>query len=181
MAGSVPLLTLKTNPSLSITRISRIYARLKIYWTTLSKARFSHSGYNSSVVCQRPISRRYGKSKGPSWWAWTTKWAVSGLSLSKKVCGYERKDEKTVANSKTGFWFSSHETWKVMEMPYYDIDIVRWDFKHKTEIGFHVLTISHLVAYLRTLSESGPATQSPRSCPACSPQLTTSPIPPSAT
>ncbi|KAJ5662378.1 uncharacterized protein N7477_009994 [Penicillium maclennaniae] len=24
-----------------------------------------------------------------------------------------------------GYWFSSHETWKVMEMPYYDIDIVR--------------------------------------------------------
>ncbi|KAH8691986.1 putative GPI anchored protein [Talaromyces proteolyticus] len=24
-----------------------------------------------------------------------------------------------------GYWFSSHETWKVMEMPYYDIDIIR--------------------------------------------------------
>lgn len=24
-----------------------------------------------------------------------------------------------------GYWFSSHETWKVLEMPYYDIDIVR--------------------------------------------------------
>jgi hypothetical protein len=24
-----------------------------------------------------------------------------------------------------GYWFSSHETWKVLEMPYYDIDIIR--------------------------------------------------------
>lgn len=25
----------------------------------------------------------------------------------------------------TGYWFSSHETWKALQMPYYDIDIVR--------------------------------------------------------
>ncbi|KAI2760410.1 CAZyme family GH162 [Penicillium roqueforti] len=33
-----------------------------------------------------------------------------------------------------GFWFSSHETWKVMEMPYYDIDIVRRLFKNAERV-----------------------------------------------
>ena len=26
---------------------------------------------------------------------------------------------------RTGYWFSSHETWKALQMPYYDIDVVR--------------------------------------------------------
>jgi hypothetical protein len=25
-----------------------------------------------------------------------------------------------------GFWFSAHEQWKVMEMPYYDVDLVKF-------------------------------------------------------
>ncbi|PCG91800.1 Hypothetical protein PENO1_060780 [Penicillium occitanis (nom. inval.)] len=29
-----------------------------------------------------------------------------------------------------GYWFSSHETWKVLEMPYYDIDIIRRVFQN---------------------------------------------------
>ena len=27
-----------------------------------------------------------------------------------------------------GFWFSAHEQWKVMEMPYYDVELVEYDF-----------------------------------------------------
>ncbi|KAJ5881865.1 uncharacterized protein N7529_000537 [Penicillium soppii] len=33
-----------------------------------------------------------------------------------------------------GYWFSSHETWKVMEMPYYDVDIVRRLFKNAERV-----------------------------------------------
>ncbi|KAF7716682.1 Glucan endo-1,2-beta-glucosidase [Penicillium ucsense] len=33
-----------------------------------------------------------------------------------------------------GYWFSSHETWKVMEMPYYDIDIIRRVFKNAERV-----------------------------------------------
>lgn len=25
----------------------------------------------------------------------------------------------------SGYWFSSHEQWKVLEMPYYDVDLVK--------------------------------------------------------
>ncbi|OOQ85565.1 putative GPI anchored protein [Penicillium brasilianum] len=33
-----------------------------------------------------------------------------------------------------GYWFSSHETWKVMEMPYYDIDIIRRVFQNAERV-----------------------------------------------
>ncbi|EPS34573.1 hypothetical protein PDE_09537 [Penicillium oxalicum 114-2] len=33
-----------------------------------------------------------------------------------------------------GYWFSSHETWKVMEMPYYDVDIIRRVFKNAERV-----------------------------------------------
>ena len=26
---------------------------------------------------------------------------------------------------RVGYWFSAHEQWKVMEMPYYDVDLVK--------------------------------------------------------
>lgn len=31
----------------------------------------------------------------------------------------------------SGYWFSSHEQWKVMEMPYYDVDIIRYVQTHE--------------------------------------------------
>ncbi|CAG8058267.1 unnamed protein product [Penicillium salamii] len=33
-----------------------------------------------------------------------------------------------------GYWFSSHETWKALQMPYYDIDIVRRLFKNAERV-----------------------------------------------
>ncbi|KAH1270807.1 hypothetical protein KXX33_008665 [Aspergillus fumigatus] len=33
-----------------------------------------------------------------------------------------------------GYWFSSHEQWKVMEMPYYDVDIIRRVFKNAERV-----------------------------------------------
>ena len=33
---------------------------------------------------------------------------------------------KVVADILQGFWFSAHEQWKVMEMPYYDVDLVKY-------------------------------------------------------
>ncbi|EAW07211.1 endo-beta-1,2-glucanase [Aspergillus clavatus NRRL 1] len=33
-----------------------------------------------------------------------------------------------------GYWFSSHEQWKALEMPYYDVDIVRRVFKNAERV-----------------------------------------------
>ncbi|GFG10024.1 hypothetical protein IFM5058_04716 [Aspergillus udagawae] len=33
-----------------------------------------------------------------------------------------------------GYWFSSHEQWKVLEMPYYDVDIIRRVFKNAERV-----------------------------------------------
>lgn len=35
------------------------------------------------------------------------------------------RNHAALMSIRIGYWFSSHETWKVMEMPYYDVDIIR--------------------------------------------------------
>ncbi|CAI7565174.1 unnamed protein product [Penicillium glandicola] len=68
-----------------------------------------------------------------------------GLSEADKEALWEVKRAKLISvdyemgnfgpiTVQKGYWFSSHETWKVMEMPYYDIDIVRRVFKNAERV-----------------------------------------------
>lgn len=67
-----------------------------------------------------------------TWWLYFS----PGLTQADKraIWIYKRPQLKSVEYHKggvgpitvqEGFWFSSHEQWKVMEMPYYDVDIVK--------------------------------------------------------
>ncbi|KAH8807307.1 putative GPI anchored protein [Xylogone sp. PMI_703] len=49
-------------------------------------------------------------------------WKVKAPQLVKKEYHMGSVGPITVQE---GYWFSSHETWKVMEMPYYDVDFIR--------------------------------------------------------
>jgi hypothetical protein len=70
-----------------------------------------------------------------------------------------------------GYWFSSHEQWKVMEMPYYDVDIIRYVSIHpRLTMKLTIKAVSS-----RTPNESEPATRSSSRPPACSPPSTISP------
>ncbi|KAJ5610641.1 GPI anchored protein [Penicillium lagena] len=50
-------------------------------------------------------------------------WAIKRPQLVS--VDYDMGHVGPVTVQKEGYWFSSHETWKVMEMPYYDVDIIR--------------------------------------------------------
>lgn len=67
-----------------------------------------------------------------TWWLYF----FGGLSRADKLALWtaKRPQLKSVEYNKggvgpitvqEGFWFSSHEQWKVLEMPYYDVDIVK--------------------------------------------------------
>ncbi|KAJ5963618.1 uncharacterized protein N7479_003494 [Penicillium vulpinum] len=68
-----------------------------------------------------------------------------GLSKADKETLWEVKKPQSVSvdyemggfgpiTIQKGFWFSSHKTWKVMQMPYYDIDIVRRVFENAERV-----------------------------------------------
>ncbi|KAJ5402663.1 uncharacterized protein N7487_008559 [Penicillium crustosum] len=68
-----------------------------------------------------------------------------GLSKADKKALWEVKKSQLVSvdyemgefgpiTVQKGFWFSSHETWKVLEMPYYDIDLVRRVFANAERV-----------------------------------------------
>ncbi|RAO69576.1 uncharacterized protein BHQ10_005588 [Talaromyces amestolkiae] len=42
-----------------------------------------------------------------------------------------------------GYWFSSHETWKVLEMPYYDIDIIRRVYQNAERVRTCNSVVTH--------------------------------------
>ena len=67
-----------------------------------------------------------------TWWLYF----FGGLSAADKKALWIAKRPKLVSveyhkhgigpiTVQKGFWFSSHEQWKVLEMPYYDVDIVK--------------------------------------------------------
>ena len=67
-----------------------------------------------------------------AWWLYF----FGGLSAADKKAIWIEKRPKLVSveyhkkgvgpiTVQQGFWFSSHEQWKVLEMPYYDVDIVK--------------------------------------------------------
>ncbi|KAK2746476.1 hypothetical protein FQN57_003102 [Myotisia sp. PD_48] len=76
-----------------------------------------------------------------TWWLYF----FGGLSKQDKASLWEAKRAKLVSveykqgnlgpiTVQKGFWFSSHEQWKVMQMPYYDVDIVRRVFKNAERV-----------------------------------------------
>lgn len=76
----------------------------------------------------------------------------AGLSNADKTALWEVKKPQLVSveynmggvgpiTVQKGFWFSSHESWKVMEMPYYDIDLVRY---LRTSVTFYPCLITDI-------------------------------------
>ncbi|KAJ5214340.1 hypothetical protein N7449_001509 [Penicillium cf. viridicatum] len=68
-----------------------------------------------------------------------------GLSKADKQAPWEVKKSQLVSvdyemgefgpiTVQKGFWFSSHKTWKVLQMPYYDIDLVRRVFANAERV-----------------------------------------------
>jgi hypothetical protein len=68
-----------------------------------------------------------------TWWLYF----YSDLSTQDKEMLWEVKRPKLVSveynmggvgpiTVQKGYWFSSHEEWKALEMPYYDVDLVRY-------------------------------------------------------
>lgn len=50
-------------------------------------------------------------------------WTVKRAKLQSVE--YKRGNVGPITVQK-GFWFSAHEQWKVMEMPYYDVDLIKY-------------------------------------------------------
>jgi len=48
---------------------------------------------------------------------------VGPITVQKGSVNFWRM--KVVADLLEGYWFSAHEQWKVMEMPYYDVELVK--------------------------------------------------------
>jgi hypothetical protein len=55
---------------------------------------------------------------------WIIKWEEWDPSPFKKVNEVPQKFNSRLTTWE-GYWFSAHEQWKVMEMPYYDVDLVK--------------------------------------------------------
>lgn len=76
-----------------------------------------------------------------TWWLYF----FGGLGREEKEALWVRKRAKLVSveyningvgpvTVQKGFWFSSHEQWKVLEMPYFDVDIVKRVFTNAERV-----------------------------------------------
>ncbi|KAK4561672.1 hypothetical protein LTR86_004351 [Recurvomyces mirabilis] len=66
-------------------------------------------------------------------------WVAKRGQLVSVEYQYQSNNSQTGSGStpitvQKGFWFSAHEQWKVLEMPYYDIDIVRRVFTNAERV-----------------------------------------------
>lgn len=69
---------------------------------------------------------------------------------------YDIQDKGPITVQK-GYWFSSHEQWKILEMPYYDVDIVRRVFNNGERArtcNSNVLNIPGMYASVNNVTDS---------------------------